>query len=142
MAEFSNPDFYASAMASNDADKWKQAMDEEMNSLQENETWDLVELPQGNKVITYHWVLRIKTKSDGSIYRYKTRLAAKGYSQKQGIDYDETFSPVARFDTVRMIISISASENLKFFQFDVKTAFLYGELQEEAFMKQPIDYDA
>ncbi|GBM92235.1 Retrovirus-related Pol polyprotein from transposon TNT 1-94 [Araneus ventricosus] len=130
MAEFSNPDSYASAVASNAADKWKQAMNEEMNSLKENETWDLVELPQGKKVLTNRWVLLVKTKGDGYIYRYKARLVVKGYSQKQGIDYDETFSPVAKFDTVRMLISIAASENLQFLQFDVKTAFLYGELQE------------
>lgn len=131
------PDSYASAIECAEADFWKSAMEEEMASLKENHTWDLMELPANKKIISSRWVLRVKTKSDGTIDRYKARLVAKGYAQKPGVDYDETFSPVARFDTVRALLSVAASEKLKLMQFDVKTAFLYGKLSEEVYMKQP-----
>lgn len=141
LAECNTPDSFDQAMVTEEAEQWKNATDEEMASLLENETWDLVELPKGKRPIANRWVLRLKLKADGSIDRFKARLVAKGYSQKPGVDYDETFSPVARFDTVRAILSIAAFEKLKLMQFDVKTAFLYGELQEEVFMKQPEGYE-
>lgn len=135
------PETYSSAMMSDKAQQWKDAMDEEMSSLAENDTWDLVSLPPGKKTIGNRWILRVKIKKDGSVHRYKARLVAKGCSQKWGIDYEETFSPVARFDTVRTLISVAASERLKLLQFDVRTAFLYGTLEEEVYMCQPEGYD-
>lgn len=83
----------------------------------------------------------VKQLSDGSGDRYKARLVAKGYSQRAGIDYDETFCPVARFDTIRSVFSVAATENLYIAQFDVKTAFLYGLLEEQIYMKQPEGFD-
>ncbi|KRZ65887.1 Retrovirus-related Pol polyprotein from transposon TNT 1-94 [Trichinella papuae] len=106
----------------------------------ENSVWKLVDFLSGKKVLDSRWVLRIKTKADGSVARYKARLVAKGYMQRPGIDYDETFSPVAHFDTVHALLSIAAVERLKLQQFDVKTAFLYGALKE-VYVKQPEGFE-
>ncbi|KRX70035.1 Retrovirus-related Pol polyprotein from transposon TNT 1-94 [Trichinella sp. T6] len=130
-AQTLSPSSFHEAMQSVDAADWRKAMEEELHSLEENSVWTLVDPPSGKKVLDSRWVLRIKTKADGSVARYKARLVSKGYMQRPGIDYDEIFSPVARFDTVRALPSIAAVEMLKLQQFDVKTAFLYGALKEE-----------
>ncbi|KFD66793.1 LOW QUALITY PROTEIN: hypothetical protein M514_20937, partial [Trichuris suis] len=135
------PKSYAEAMRAKESMHWKKAMEDEMQSLAENQTWVLTDLPADKKVLSCRWVLRVKTKADGTVDRYKARLVAKGFAQKYGIDYDETFSPVARFDTVRTILAVSADEDLVLRQFDVKTAFLYGSLEEEVYMKQPEGFD-
>ncbi|KRZ14078.1 Retrovirus-related Pol polyprotein from transposon TNT 1-94, partial [Trichinella zimbabwensis] len=111
-----------------------------LHSLKENSVWKLEYFLSGKKVLDSRWVLLIKTKADGSVARYKARLVAKGYMQRPGIDYDETFSPVAHFDTVRALVSIAAVERLKLQQFDVKTAFLYGALKE-VYVKQPEGFE-
>lgn len=121
VAEYVVPDSFDSAMASPEARQWKEAMEGEMVSLAENKTWKSVDLPRGKRIVKNRWVLRVKEKSNGTFDRFKARLVAKGYSQRHGIDYEETFSPVSRFDTVRTILSVAASENLQFQQFDVKT---------------------
>ena len=123
-------------MKSEKKELWKEAMIDEMNSLHENNTWVLVEKPEEQKVINSKWVFTKKINSDNS-ERYKARLVVKGYLQKEGIDYMETFSPVARFDTVRLMLSIAARNNLHLGQFDIKTAFLYGNLKEDIYVKQP-----
>ncbi|KAF8774799.1 Copia protein like [Argiope bruennichi] len=124
-------------LSSSESDLWLEAMKEEIKAFHENETWELVERPKGSKVINCRWVLRKKFNSDGTVERHKARLVAKGYAQKAGFDYDETFSPVARYDTVRAVLAVAAKENLYLQQSDVKTAFLYGTLKEEVFMTQP-----
>lgn len=134
------PQSYDAAMKSNEAQEWKKAMDEEMSSLTENNTWELVNPPKRKRIVQNRWVLRIKSTADDTQGKFKARLVAKGYTQKAGIDYDETFSPVARYDTVRAVLSVSAAENLKLLQFDIKTAFLNGELSEEVYMRQPEGY--
>ncbi|GBL76619.1 Retrovirus-related Pol polyprotein from transposon TNT 1-94 [Araneus ventricosus] len=116
-------------------------MQEVLNSLNENETWELVNLPQGRKPIENKYVYKIKKNADGEIQRYNAGLVAKGFSQKPGTDYYETFSPVVRWDTIRTVLSIAASEGRKLAQFDVKCAFLYGDLNEEIYMKQPQGYE-
>ena len=130
------PMTYNEAMLSKNSKQWQEAMQEEMLSLKENNTWTLVDLPSGHKAIDNRWVFHVKQQPNSLNDRYKARLVAKGYSQRAGIDYDETFSPVARFDTIRSVLSVAAIKNLYIAQFDVKTAFLYGTLDEEIYMKQ------
>ena len=89
--------------------KWKQAMDAEMEALEKNGTWDLVNLLNGKKPVRCKWVYTIKYKADGSIERYKARLVAKGFTQTYGVDYMETFAPVAKMNTVRVILSLAAN---------------------------------
>lgn len=113
-------------------EKWRKAMTEEFKSLTKMKTWDLVKAPDYIKPLTCRWILR--QKNDG---RYKARLVARGFEQKEGIDYNDTFSPVVRYVSIRLILSFAASSNMKLMTFDVKTAFLYGDLQEEIFMYQP-----
>ena len=121
--------------------EWEQAMDEEMAALDDSETWDLVQLPQGKKPIGCKWVYKIKHNTDGSVSRYKARLVAKGYAQTYGIDFEETFSPVAKMATVRAVISLAASKGWILHQMDVKNAFLHGDLHEEVYMDQPPGYE-
>ena len=140
LAEIDEPRSFAEANNSRERLHWKAAMEEEMASLEENSTWTLVELPVGRKPVSNRWVYRVKRKANGEIDRYKARLVVRGFSQREGIDYNETFSPVARFDTIRTVLSIAANEHLKLVQFDVKTAFLNGVIEEEIFMQQPEGY--
>ncbi|CAO2836221.1 unnamed protein product [Amaranthus hypochondriacus] len=118
-------------------EEWRSAMKEEIRSIEKNDTWELATLPKGHKAIGVKWVYKIKRGADGSIDRYKARLVAKGYKQKYGIDYDEVFAPVARLDTVRMMISLAAHHKWKIYQLDVKSAFLNGILEEEVYVEQP-----
>ncbi|RVW40541.1 Retrovirus-related Pol polyprotein from transposon RE2 [Vitis vinifera] len=117
--------------------RWKAAMNEEMKSLQKNETWELVECPPGKKPVGCRWIYTVKYKADGSIERFKARLVAKGYTQTYGIDYTETFAPVAKINTVRVLLSLAANLDWPLQQFDVKNAFLHGELSEEVYMDLP-----
>ena len=117
--------------------KWKAAMQEELGALEKNKTWEIVSLPPGKKAVGCKWVFTIKQTPEGKIDRYKARLVAKGYSQTYGIDYDETFAPVAKMSTVRTLISLAVNKDWKLHQLDVKNAFLHGELMEEVYMDVP-----
>ena len=125
------------ALSSKDADQWKQAMENEINSLKKNKVWSLVKLPQGKKAIGSKWIFKQKRDSDGNVERFKARLVAQGYNQTHGVDYDETFSPVVRFESIRAVIALAAKNGIQLQQMDVKTAFLNGELLETIYMKQP-----
>ncbi|CAJ2638269.1 unnamed protein product [Trifolium pratense] len=125
------------ALSSLDADLWQEAINDEMDSLESNETWHLVDLPPGCKPIGCKWILKKKLKSDGSIEKYKARLVAKGFRQRENIDFFDTFSPVTRITSIRVLISIAAIFNLTLHKMDVKTAFLNGDLEEEIYMEQP-----
>jgi len=116
---------------------WQQAMDEELSALHKTGTWDLVPLPPGKSIVGCRWVYKIKTNSDGSIERYKARLVAKGYSQQYGMDYEETFAPVAKMTTIRTLIAVASVRQWRISQLDVKNAFLNGDLQEEVYMAPP-----
>ena len=125
------------ALASADKEKWMSAMEREMKSLYENDVWCLVELPKDRKAVGSKWMFKFKVGANGSVERYKARLVAQGFSQKFGLDYDETFCPVVHFESVRTVIGMAVQNSLKMHQLDVATAFLNGELEEEVFMKQP-----
>ncbi|RVW29825.1 Retrovirus-related Pol polyprotein from transposon RE1 [Vitis vinifera] len=116
---------------------WKNAMLEEICALEDNHTWKLVDLPQGKKVVGCKWVFAIKVNPDGSVARLKARLVARGYAQTYGVDYSDTFSPVAKLNSVRLFISIAASQQWMIHQLDIKNAFLHGDLEEEVYLEQP-----
>jgi hypothetical protein len=115
-------------------------MDEEMAALDVNATWELVALPKDKKVIGCKWVYKVKHNVDGSVSKYKARLVAKGYAQTYGIDYEETYSPVAKMTTVRAIIAMAATKGWSLHEMDVKNVFLHGNLWEEVYMEQPQGY--
>jgi hypothetical protein len=128
------------AVDSEDGNLWKRAMDEEMASLDKNEAWDLVELPTGRNPIGNKWVFKKKLNAEGKVEKYKARLVAKGYSQVEGIDFGEIFSPVAKLTSIRFMLSVVAAFDFEVEQMDVKTTFLHGDLEEEIYMKQPEGY--
>ena len=97
-------------------------------------------MPPGQSVVGCRWVYKIKTKADGSVERYKTRLVAKGFTQEYGIDYEETFTLVARLTSVRCLITVAAVRCWPLYQMDMKNAFLNGDLHEEVYMQPPPDY--
>lgn len=115
-------------------------MDDEINAIERNQTWELVDLPKNHKPIGVKWVYKKKCNVEGEVERYKARLVAKGYRQKAGIDYDEVFAPVARMDTIRLLIAQGAQQRWPIHQMDVKSAFLNGTLEEEVYVEQPPGY--
>ncbi|WVZ92208.1 hypothetical protein U9M48_038291 [Paspalum notatum var. saurae] len=117
--------------------KWCEAMLEELRALEKNKTWDIVKLPMGKKVVSCKWVFTVKQTPEGKVERYKARLVARGYSQTYGINYDETFAPVAKMSMVRTLVSCAANFGWPLYQLDVKNAFLHGDLQEEVHMEIP-----
>ncbi|CAI7806410.1 unnamed protein product [Closterium sp. NIES-53] len=129
------------ALESSDAEDWKKAMESELKSIEENGTWELVELPEGRKAITSKWLFKIKSDADGKIERYKSRLVAKGYQQKEKVDYKELFAPVVKPTTLRTLLAGAAINGWVVKQMDVTTAFLNGVLEEEIFMAQPEGFD-
>lgn len=141
MAINDEPRTYQEAIDSSESQNWKDAMESEYNSLLQNETWILVEKPENQRVIDNKWVFKVKKNPDDTIDRYKARLVCRGFNQEYGIDYMETFAPVVRFDSLRAILAIVAERKMHMLQFDVKTAFLNGELEEDVFMKQPTGFD-
>ncbi|CAI7813734.1 unnamed protein product, partial [Closterium sp. NIES-53] len=125
------------ALESSDAEEWKKAMESELKSIEENGTWELVELPKGRKAITSKWLFKIKSDADGMIERYKSRLGAKGYQQKEKVEYKELFAPVVKPTTLRTLLAGAAIKGWVVKQMDVTMAFLNGVLEEEIFMAQP-----
>ncbi|VVA34051.1 Hypothetical predicted protein, partial [Prunus dulcis] len=122
-------------------EKWREAMDNEIKSIEKNQTWELTDLPKGKQTIGVKWVFRTKLNKKGEVDKHKARLVAKGYKQKHGIDYKEVFAPVARHDTIRLVISLAAQNSWQIFQLDVKSEFLHGNLQEEVYIDQPPGYE-
>ncbi|KAL5818254.1 hypothetical protein ACOSQ3_022150 [Xanthoceras sorbifolium] len=131
------PESYDEAIIDQHKTEWLKAMQEEMKSLHENHTFDLVKLPQGRKALKNKWVYKIKSEEGNLQPRYKARLVVKGFGQKKGVDFEEIFSPVVKMSSIRVVLGLAASLNLEVEQLDVKTAFLHGDLDEEIYMEQP-----
>ena len=141
LTEDGEPSNFQEAKRSSEASHWMTAMQEEMEALYKNKTWDLVPLPQGRKPIGNKWVYKIKRNSNDQVERYRARLVVKGYAQKEGIDFNEIFSPVVRLTTIRIVLAMCATFDLHLEQLDVKTAFLHGDLEEEIYMLQPEGFE-
>jgi Reverse transcriptase (RNA-dependent DNA polymerase)/gag-polypeptide of LTR copia-type/GAG-pre-integrase domain len=117
--------------------KWRDAMATELDALAKNQTWTLVPHTEASNVVGCKWVFKTKRRSDGSVERYKARLVAKGYTQEEGLDYTETFSPVVKPTTIRLVLSLAVTHNWCIRQLDINNAFLHGDLEETIFMSQP-----
>ena len=138
MVPSDDPVTYEEAVVSKN---WRNAMDTEMQSIQKNKTWSLIDLPEGAKKIGVKWIYKTKLNESGKVDKFKARLVAKGYAQQHGVDYTEVFAPVARLDTVRIICALAVQRNWVIYQLDVKSAFLHGELSEDVFVDQPKGYE-
>ena len=125
------------ALNCSEKDSWVKAMSEELKSLDEMKVWTLTTLPAGRRAIGCRWVFKLKLNVDGSVNKYKARLVAQGYNQREGLDYSETFAPVCRAETIRLLLTLAAKYNYEVHQLDVKTAYLYGLLKEDIYMLQP-----
>ena len=131
------PQTFKEAMSTPEAPSWKEAINSEIDSIMQNHTWELVDLPKGSKPLGCKWIFKRKLKTDGTVDKYKARLVAKGFHQKEGVDYFDTYAPVTRITSIRLLVAFAALRGLEIHQMDVKTAFLNGELEEEIYMKQP-----
>ncbi|KAG9454135.1 hypothetical protein H6P81_007039 [Aristolochia fimbriata] len=121
--------------------KWRNVMDEEIEAIKKNDTWELTTLPVGHKAIEVKWVYKTNTNQEGKVEKHKARLVTKGYKQKFGVDYEEVFAHVARIDTIRLLIALAVQNRWKIYQMDVKSAFLNGYLEEEVYVEQPPGYE-
>lgn len=137
IGKLNDPTSYKEAINSDQSSEWNKAMIDELDSMNKNNVWELVELPKGVKPVGCKWVFKTKLDPNGNVERYKARLVAKGYTQKEGIDNQETFSPVSRKDSLRIVMALVAHYDLELHQMDIKTAFLNGDLHEDVFMTQP-----
>lgn len=131
------PRTFTEAINSTHSNEWLEAMNDELDAIEENQTWEVVDLPHGRRAIGSKWVFKTKLNENGAAGERKARLVAQGFSQKFGEDYDEVFAPVARTATLRMLLSVAGKRNYSVNHYDIKTAFLNGTLKEEVFMKQP-----
>ncbi|CAN6542484.1 unnamed protein product [Malus baccata var. baccata] len=119
---------------------WQDAMTKELQALNDNQTWSVVDLPNGKKVVGSRWIYKTKFNSNGSIEKHKARLVAQGFTQTYGIDYKETFAPVTKMNTVRVLLYVAVNNAWPLFQMDVKNAFLHGDLEKEMYMKLPLGH--
>ena len=135
------PSNYREAMASEDNGKWLTAIADEIASQEANQTWEIVNRRPGMRPLNTKWVFKIKETAEGLIERYKARLVVCVYSQEEGINYFETFASVCRYETIRLLLCIAAAHSYTIMQFDVKTAFLHGDLEEDIYVTVPKGYD-
>jgi hypothetical protein len=132
-----DPASFEEAMRSAHSSKWLDAMKDEMRSMSVNKVWDLEEISKGGKTVCCKWVYKTKCDCNGNIERFKAQLVAKGFTQREGIDYTKTFSPVSYKDSFRIIMALVAHYDLELHQMDIKTTFLNGDLLENVYMAQP-----
>ena len=137
-AEIATPATYEEALTGPQKKQWEVAINDELQSLVANNVWELAEAPKGVNIVSCKWVFKIKRLLNGQIDRYKARLVARGFSQKYGIDYYETFAPVVRMESLRILLAIATKEDLEIHQMDVITAYLAGDLKEEIYMETPL----
>lgn len=137
-----DPTSVKQAKQSPNASKWIDAMNEEMKSMYDNDVWELVELPKGVKPIGCKWTFKTKRDSKGNVERYKARLVAKGFTQIEGVDHKETFSPVSSKDSFKLIMALVAHYDLELHQMDVKIVFLNGDIEETIYMVQPENFES
>ncbi|GJR03817.1 retrotransposon protein, putative, ty1-copia subclass [Tanacetum coccineum] len=137
LGDLGEPANYKAALKDPESEKWLAAMNVEMQSMKDNDVWELVELPPNAKTVGHKWLFKKKTDMDGAVHTFKSRLVAKGFTQTYGVDYEETFSPVADIRAIRILIAIAAFYDYEIWKMDVKTAFLNGHLSEEVYMTQP-----
>ena len=116
-------------------------IEEYYQSIMKNDVWDVVPRLEGNSIVNSKWIYKIKHAADGSIEKYKARFVARGFSQKEGIDYEETFSHVARYTSIRSVLALAVVMKWKIHQMDVKTAFLNGVVEEEVYVEQPLGFE-
>ena len=128
------PSCYKEAMSRDDKLKWERAMESKMDSIEKNQTWELVQLPKGKNAFLCKWVYKLKVTSDNAKPKYKARLVAKGFKQEKGVDFDEIFSPVVKMTTLRIVLALVAKEDMELVQLDVKIAFFHGDLYDEIYM--------
>lgn len=132
------PNSFEEIQDKDDKKEWMLANQKEVSALEENDTWEVVDLPPGKRAISRRWIFKIKRDNKGEIERYKTRLVIRENEQKQGFDYEETYAPVARFTTFRTLLAIINERNLHAFQLDVKNASLHDRIKKEIYMKLPL----
>ena len=135
------PRTYAEAMNRPDALQWKLACLAELEAFVQANVYDPVDRPHGRKVVSCKWVFAIKRGPDGEIVKYKARLVARGFTQVEGVDYDETFAPTSKFSSIRSLLAVATQYDLEIHQMDVKSAFLNGELDEEIYLNWPPGFD-
>jgi hypothetical protein len=135
------PTSFRQSQQRSDADLWQKACQEEMEAHRLNGTWEIVQLPPGKRAIGSRWFMKVKHNADGSLDRYKARLVAKGYSQRPGFDFKETFAPNVRYSTIRIVLALTALEDLEHRSVDISHAYLNGTLEEEIYMKQPEGFE-
>jgi Reverse transcriptase (RNA-dependent DNA polymerase) len=137
LVDNSEPECFEEALESEHKNEWLEAMQNEMKSLHENNTFELVKLSRGKKVLKNKWVYQVKFEGQEAKLRYKTRLVVKRFYQKKGVNFEEIFSPVVKMSSIQVVLSLAASLDLKIEQLDIKIAFLHGDLEEELYMEQP-----
>ena len=129
-----DPQTFKEAMSTPEAPQWKETINSEIESIMQNHTWELVDLPKGSKPLGCKWIFKRKLKLDGSIDKYKAQLVAKGFNQREGVDYFDTYAPIIRITSIRLLIAFAALRGLTIHQMDVKTAFLNREVEEEIYL--------
>jgi hypothetical protein len=141
LTDTAEPKMYNEAMASPDASEWLAACEEEIQTWKDLDVYDIVPWPKGRKVIGSKWVFRVKRGPNGSIQKHKARIVAQGFTQVEGIDFDQTFAPVAKFSSLQIVFALAAKHDLELYQMDVKATYLNTDLKEDLYMEAPPSFE-